>query len=72
MGRFEILKMKRVRETALVGSRGSKRIAARCNVIVGCPGERPAVTIRRAGHQGIRYVRLHAWRAVQAARRSPR
>jgi len=44
------------------------RIVARCHVIVRCPGERPAVTIRRAGHQGIRYVRLPAWRAMRTVR----
>ena len=60
--RFDILKIKRVWQTVLVGPHGSKRIEARCKIIVGCPGERPARILRRRGHQGFRYVRLARWR----------
>lgn len=65
VGRFKIIKVRRVRETVTVGSQGAKRIAARCKIVVQCPGERPVVVLRRRGHQGVRYVGLQSWRAAK-------
>jgi hypothetical protein len=68
VSRCEILEIRRVRETAVVGSRGTKRVRALCKVVVRCPGERPVSTVRRSGHQGIRYVRLPGWGHRRATR----